>query len=215
MQHILLVLSLMGIFASSANAQTTTIVDLRTGVQPKATYHYAEVFQVRGRWIVPDVGYIDFADAKQYREWFVGAGYNVWVTKRVTITNELYFVLTDGFLSGNTKYIQPWTGIFYTLTPRLGGETVIFPYIPLNDSSRKQWVVERAKLEYALTSLFKVGAGYGAYQFGDSEWQHKPFITGTITPFSGRYGRLEFWYQRLSGDKTQMQVRYKLVHSGK
>ena len=212
---IALVVFFGGFVAPVASAQTTTIIDARVGVTDEspyaATYHLVEVFQFHGRWIVPDVGYIDFADAKHYREWFVGAGYKLLVTKYVTVAEELYFVQAAGPESESAKYLQLWTGVFYTFTSKFGGETAFFPYIPLNRAGRKQWVLERTKLEYAFIPALKVGAGYGAYQLGDELWQHKPFVTTTLAPVGGKFGSLELWYQWLPDGKGQVQIRYEVV----
>jgi hypothetical protein len=35
--------------------------------------HFTEVFQVRRKWIYPDIGYVDFGH-NNYREFFVGGG---------------------------------------------------------------------------------------------------------------------------------------------
>jgi len=212
---IMIVVGIPLVLLDTASAQTKTVVDARMGVQgDKATYHLVEAFQVRGRWIVPDIGYIDFADS-DYREWFIGAGYRTLVTDRVIIANEVYFVESAGPDSRGARYLQLWTGVFYDFTSKLGGEAVFFPYIPLNDSGRKQWVIERAKLEYTIISWMKSGAGYGAYRFDDKKWEHKPFVTVTVTPFSGKFGSLELWYQKLPEGKSQAQLRYKLVHINK
>ena len=214
MQRVVAALFLFCFAPCVVNAQTTNILDLRVGLKDQATYRLFEVFQIRGRWIAPDVGYIDFADARNYREWFIGAGYKPLISKYLTIANELYFVQAAGKASGNARYLQPWTGLFYTFTPKLGGEAAFFPYIPLDDAGRKQWVVERVKLEYAISSVLKAGAGYGAYQFGDNAWQNKPFLTTTITPAQGKFGGLELWLQKLPGGKVQAQFRYELVRTG-
>jgi len=90
--------------------------------------------------------------------------------------------------------------------PKLGGEVVYFPYLPLNKAGRMQHVLERAKLEYSFKH-FKAGGGYGAYQFGDSPWQNKPFITSTLK--CGRFGNLELWLQKMPRGNPQVQVRYE------
>ena len=203
------------VLVSLVSAQTTTIADARIGISNTTTYRYVEVFQVEGRWIFPDIGYIDFADAKRYGEWFVGAGFKSVMTKHVTVAHEVYFVRSVGSASGDAKYTQVWTGIFYTFTDKLGGEAAFFPYIPLNSAATKQWVVERIKLEYSFTPAFKAGAGYGAYQFGNGEWQNRPFITTTVTPAGGKFGSFELWYQKLPNGKSQIQVRYELAHVSK
>jgi hypothetical protein len=195
-------------------AQTTTIAYYRMGVGEETTYHYAQSFQVRDRWIAPDVGYIDFARTAEYREWFVGGGYKLLKTKHVTVAGELYFVQAAGPASAGAKYVEPFTGTFYTFTPRWSGETVILFYVPLDNAGLKQVVLERTKIEYGFAPAFKLGVGYGAYQAGDEEWQNKPFITATLRPFGGKFGSFELWLQKLPGDKSQVQIRYELVHVG-
>lgn len=91
----------------------------------------------------------------------------------------------------------------------------MFPYLPLSGAGNRQWVIERAKLEYALSHALKIGVGYGGYQFGGQPWQHKPFATATITPVHGKLGSLELWLQKLPHGKAQVQIRYELVHIGK
>ena len=190
------------------------IVDVRTGVRPERTYNLVEGFLVHNRLIVPDVGYIDFGDGKNYREWFAGGGYKVFASKNLTVIEEVYIAFASGPESGGAVYFWPWTGINFTLSPKLGGEAVIFPYIPLNKAGTGQWVVERIKLEYTLSPLFKFGGGYGAYQFGDDRWQHRPFITATITPFGGKFGSFEAWLQKFA-DGAQIQGRYEIAITSK
>src|SRR3989344_3890479 len=134
---------------STVMAQDTeTFVIGRTGVRDdaKTTYHIVEVFQQRGRWIFPDVGYIDFADPKQYREFFVGAGAVLFTSKHITIIEEVYLDKAAGPASGNALYFQPWTLVVFNLAPKLSGEAVYFLYLPLNKAARIQHVIERVKL---------------------------------------------------------------------
>jgi len=49
------------------------------------------MFQTHGKWIVPDVGYIDFGTGN-YRELFFGAGRTLYDGKKLMMTEELYFV---------------------------------------------------------------------------------------------------------------------------
>lgn len=192
------------------NAQTKTIVDLRLGMRDAATYHYVEVFQVRDRWIFPDIGYVDFGSDK-YREFFTGGGRKPFVSKPITIIEELYFEQA----TGPARWLVPWTLVSYNLTPKLGGEAVYFTYLPLNQAGRIQQVIDHATLQYSFFPSFKAGAGYGAYQFGSDQWQHKPFVTATLTPSQGKFGSFEFWVQKLSGGGTQAQFRYKIAISSK
>ena len=191
---------------------TTTIFVARTGMrldEPyRGTYHYLELFQLRGKWIYPDVGYIDFATGN-YRELFVGAGRTLYDGKKLMVAGELYFVQAVGPAAKSARYLWPWTLVQVRFTPKFSNETVYFPYLPLNSSARIQHVLERSKFEYAFNKTLKVGAGYGGYKFGDTEWQHKPFITTTV---STRAGAFEFWLQRMPGG-AQVQLRYTLVHA--
>ena len=195
----------------ASTAPTTTIFVARTGQRldsPRiGTYHYLELFQLRGKWIFPDVGYIDFAQGN-YREVFVGAGRTLHDSKRVTLAEELYFVQALGPAAKNARYLQTWTMLQIRFTPKFTSETVYFPYLPLNHSARIQHVIERSKFEYTLKKSWKLGVGYGGYKFGSAEWQHKPFLTTTV---STRAGDFEFWLQKMPGG-AQVQLRYKLVH---
>ena len=100
---------------------------------------------------------------------------------------------------------MPWSYIGYRLTPRLGGETSYFPYLPINKAGRIQHVLERAKLEYDFKRV-KLGGGYAAYRYGNDSWQNKPFVTTTLK--AGYLGNVEFWLQRMPVNQVQLQVRY-------
>ena len=94
------------LMANVASAQdqpsTQTFVVVRVGTNGGA-YHYAEVFQQRGKWIFPDVGYIDFDQAKQYREYFVGAGAVLFSSKHLTVIEEGYLDKAAGPSSGGVE----------------------------------------------------------------------------------------------------------------
>lgn len=205
------VVASVSLTCGTAMAQDTqTFVIGRTGVgdDAKTTYRIVEVFQQRGRWIFPDVGYIDFADPKQYREYFVGAGAVLFTSKRITIIEEGYLDKAAGPASGDALYFQPWTLVAISITPKLGAEVVYFPYLPLNKAARIQHVLERAKLEYDFKHV-KVGGGYAAYQYGEGPWSNRPFVSTTLK--GGKLGDLELWLQRMPGDHVQVQVRYAKI----
>lgn len=176
----------------------------RLGMQNAVNLRYSEFYQQRGRWIGPDVLYVDFGKGN-YREMFVGGG-KVWVqTKRFGLTHEDYFGQTSGSASGNASYVLPWTKVDYRVSSRLSGNTVYFFYIPLNQSAYFHQSIERAKLEYEF-KRFKLGAGYGGSKASDKTWQHKPMLTTTFK--CGKFGNVEFWLQRLPGNHAQVQIRY-------
>jgi hypothetical protein len=193
---------------ATARAQEASAVDTcviaRTATDQGA-YHYAQVFQQRGKWIYPDVGYIDFNHSGEYREVWVGAGGVLLNTTHLIVVGEGYINKVLGSASVGALYLQPWMLVAYNLTPKLGGQVVYFPYLPLNGAGRVRHVLERAKLEYDF-GHFKLGGGYGGDRFGDGDWQSKPFVTATIKP--GPIGAVELWLQHLPGNRSTVQVRY-------
>ena len=204
-----LVFSLVIVCATSAcadvaSAQTETVVLLRTATD-RGNYHYAEVFQERGRWIVADVAYIDFNHPGDYREVFFGAGGEIVRTDRLTVVEEGLLDKSDGRFSGGELFLLPWTLVSYRFSKNVSSETVYFPYLPLTSGGRVQHLLERAKVEYSFTHV-KVGGGYAAYRFGDAPWLHKPFVTATLK--AGRFGNVELWLQRLPGNHATIQIRY-------
>ena len=196
----------------STSKATTTIVIARTGIRLDAphvgTYHYVEVIRSPGRWIYPDVGYLDFA-TNAYRELFAGGGLALRDSKRMTLIQELFFDQAFGPAARSARYLVPWTMLQIRFTPKFASETVYFPYVPLNRAARIQHILERAKVEYAIKRPWKSGVGYGGYQYGDLPWQHRPFLTTTL---STRVGAFEFWLQRMPRG-AQVQFRYLLVHT--
>jgi len=193
---------------------TTTIVVARTGLRTDAphtgTYHLLEVLQFRGRWIFPDVGYIDFANNK-YREIFGGVGQTLYNGEKLMVAEILYYTQAVGPAAKSAMYLQPWTQVRFHFTRKFSNETVYFPYLPLNKAARVQHVLERTKFEYTLNKTWKVGAGYSGYKYGDDQWQNKPLITTTLS--TKKEGALEFWLQKVPGG-GQIQIRYTLVHGG-
>lgn len=196
--------------ALPVSSPTVTLLIARTGLQTEAphvaTYHFAEFLQSRGKWVYPDIGYIDFGH-NQYREIFGGGGRTLWDEKLATVTQELYFDQATGPAAKSARYIQPWTLVDVRLRPRFTGEVCYFTYLPLNRSARIQYVLERAKMEYEINRAWKIGGGYAGYKYGDNQWQNKPLLTTTV---STRAGAFEFWVQKLPGG-GQIQFRYQLV----
>jgi hypothetical protein len=192
--------------------ETDTYVVARMGMQNAATYHYVESWQSRGKWIFPDVYYIDFGKSN-YHEAAIGAGYMPIVKKHIVVAEELYLDQSMGSGSGNATFLVPWTYIGFSIPKtKLAGETVYLPYLPLQKSGRLQHVLERAKLEYDFKH-FKLGAGYGGYQYGDDKWQNKPFVTTTVK--AGKFGSLEFWLQKMPTNYAQVQIRYTVGFQSK
>src|SRR5947209_794392 len=103
------------------------IVDLRTGFRPERTYNLVEAFFIHDRRLGPDIGYIDFGNGGNYREWFVGGGFKSLVSKHLTVVNEAYIAFASGPSSGGARYFWPWTGMFFSLSSKVSGEAVFFP----------------------------------------------------------------------------------------
>lgn len=212
-----LVTTLLFVCDSNAKAQspgngTTTMFFARSGESLDSphveTYHYVELLQLRGKWTIPDLGYIDFGH-RNYQELFLGAGRTLLDSKRATLIEELYFVQAVGSAAESARYLWPWTMLQLRLTTKLTSETLYFPYIPLNASGRIQHVLERSKLEYGIHKDWKIGAGYAGYKFANLPWQQMPFIATTI---STRVGAFELWLQKRQNG-GQIQLRYALIHS--
>src|SRR2546428_943681 len=118
---------------SPAAPETTTVVLAREGQRlsspSSSTMHYLEGFQVRQRWVLPDVGYIDFGHS-DYREVFMGGGYTLLDGKHVSLIEEGLFIQASGSAANQARYVMPWTMLQYRATDKIGGEVVYFPYIP-------------------------------------------------------------------------------------
>jgi hypothetical protein len=195
--------SILLLCADDARAQSTVVI-ARIACNDVTTQRFAEVFHQTGDWVFPDVGYVDFGTA-DYREFFVGVGRTIVNSPKMTVIGEVYYQHPAGSASQGARYLVPWGLVHYRPRPRISGEAVYFPYLPLSGGATLQHVVERAKLEYSW-SRFKAGGGYGAYQRRGNEWEHKPFVTFTVTPRA--IGDIEVWLQRATGGGVQVQLRY-------
>lgn len=194
-----------------ASAPTTTFFLARTAQRLDAsfagTFHYLEFFQVRNRWIYPDIGYVDFAHSN-YREFFVGGGRTLIENKWAAWDLELLYDQATGPAAGSAAYLQPFTILRLFFTPKISGEAEYFAYLPLNDSAKFHNVLERTKIEYAVKKRWKIGAGYAGVNRLGTAWQNKPFITTTISTEAGAF---ELWLQRIPNG-AQAELRYRLVH---
>jgi hypothetical protein len=184
-----------------------TVVLLRTATA-EGTYHFAEAIHQRGKLVVLDVGYIDFDDPKLYRELWIGSGVTPFAGSKGFLTVEGLLTKAFGAQANGALFLQPYLLGIYRMAPRVPFEASYLGYVPLNNNSRAQHLLERAKLEYDF-SRFKVGGGYSAYKFGDLAWNHKPFITATLK--AGTAGNFEVWLQRVPVDgnsELAVQLRY-------
>jgi hypothetical protein len=176
----------------------------RLGMRNFATQRYTQFYQQRGRWIGPDVLYVDFGRTN-YREMFIGGGRVLVKAKRFGLTHEDYIGQASGSASKDARYVLPWTRVDYKVNSRVSGNTVYFFYLPLNRGAYFHQAIERAKMEYDFKK-FKIGAGYGGSKASGKSWQNKPMLTTTIK--AGKFGSVEFWLQRLPGNHVQVQIRY-------
>ena len=193
---------------------TTTLFFARTGeslVGPyTATIHYLEFLQIRNRWILPDIGYINLGH-DNYHEWFIGGGRTLIENKYVSFDQELLYLGTAGSAAAGAKYLQPWSMLRVRFTPKLTNETVYFPYFPLNKAAKFHQVIERSKFEYGVKRRWKVGAGYAGVQLPNAGWIHKPMLTTTL---STKAGAFELWLQKIPGG-AGLEFRYALVHTSR
>jgi hypothetical protein len=204
-----LICATLSLCAAAPAAGQATVVLARVAVKDAVTYRFAEVFhESADGWIFPDIGYVDFG-GDQYREFFAGFGRTLVRRSNVTVVSELYYLQAAGPASAGAKYVLPWIMVAGRPSPRVRGEAVYCPYLPLTSGAQVQHVLDRAKLEYALQPYLRVGGGYAAYQTRGVAWQNKPFLTMTVAP--PRVGEFEFWLQRLPDRGAQVHVRYQLV----
>ncbi len=196
---------------SEESHPVTDFYILRTGEQIQAphivTYRVAEWAQQRGRWILPDFGYYDTGYGKD-QLWFTGAGADLTRSKHFDWEQEIYFAQEAGPESTNKRSLWIWPVFDVRFRPRLTGEFVPYPTIPLDRAEKAGFAVDRAKIEYAATYHWKAGLGYaGCSEAGG--WKNSPFLT---TSRATRVGKFEFWLERISGG-AQVQLRYMLVRS--
>lgn len=96
MRTVLLLVVLVATGIPSAYAQTETTVVARIGIRHSGTtYHLGQVIQVRNDWILPDIGWQDFAK-DDFGEVFIGVGRRTIKTRSFAMTNELYFMANMG-----------------------------------------------------------------------------------------------------------------------
>lgn len=198
-------LAVLLIMTAPAAAQTSTTVLARTATTDAGAYHNVEVTRQHDRWLPISGGYLDFNDAKQYREFYLGAG-------RIFVDNPTVTVAGIGWLdqafgpagNGATSFV-PWVLASARLTPKVTAQANYMYYAPLDDQATSRHVVEHAKVEYDVFRYWRVGAGHSAVKRGTDDMQHKPFITTTF--LLGPLGEVELWYQRLPNDRA-VQVRF-------
>jgi hypothetical protein len=210
----LILLSLLFAFDLSAETVQKPAVDifiLRAGEQLQSphivTYRVAEWAQQRGRWILPDIGYYDTGYGKE-QIWFTGAGADILHTRHMDWEQELYFSQEAGPQSRNRRSLWVWPVLDFRFRPRLTGQFVAYPTIPLDRAQRWGYDVDRSKIEWHASSHWRYGVGYAGGICTARTWQSDPLLTVTRTT---RAGELEVWLQRISGG-AQVQMRYYLVH---
>ena len=96
---------------AAADATTTILVGraaMRTDSPHASTYHLAEFMQLRGAWVYPDIGYVDFGHGN-YRELWIGAGRTLYDSKRASFTAEMFISQAFGPAARSASYLQPWT----------------------------------------------------------------------------------------------------------
>jgi hypothetical protein len=201
-------------FAEPADShQPLSIYIVRTGEQFQAphvlTYRMVEYAQMRGRWIVPDVGYYDGGHAND-TQWFAGVGEELYRGEHLTWTQEIYAVQETGSAAHDQRFLWIWPVLDLRFNPRLAAQAVVYPTVPIDRSAKWGIDVDRAKLEYAVRRNIQAGAGYSSSKCEGVPWKNKPFVTTTLTNKTGAW---ELWLQRVPGG-AQIQLRYQLVNQG-
>ena len=212
---VLLILSILFVVrdlpAQAENPRpVVNIYILRAGEQLQSpnivTYRVAEWEQMRGRWILPDIGYYD-SGYGQDQIWFAGGGADVLHSKHFDWEQEIYILQEAGPESTNKRFLWLWPVLDFRFRPRLTAQVAPYPTLPLNRAQGWSFDIDRAKLEWAATSHWKAGVGYAGGVSPSSACQHRPFLTVTR---STRAGSVEAWLQQYNGG-AQVQLRYSLV----
>jgi hypothetical protein len=170
------------------------------------TYRLGEWEQIRGRWILPDIGYYDTGYGKD-QIWFAGGGAYIVRRPRIEWYQEFYLSQEIGPQSQNRRAFWIWPVVDTQLRPHLSAEIAAYPTIPLDRAQRWGMDVDRAKIEMELTAHWVAGAGYSGGICSTRTWQNDPFVALTRKT---HYGNFEFWMQRIPGG-SQLQMRYSLV----
>jgi hypothetical protein len=198
--------------AEADRPQPINIIILRTAEQLQSphilTYRVAEWEQMRGRWIPFDIGYYDTGYG-QDQMWFAGGGAVLAAHPRFRLEQEFFVLQEAGPQSQNKRTFWLWPVLSLQPTPRLSAQIAAYPTIPLDRAQHKSLDIDRAKLEWSLTTHWRAGAGYSGGFCSGPTWQSEPFLTATR---STRVGSFEVWLQRISGG-AQVQLRYTLVRS--
>jgi hypothetical protein len=174
------------------------------------TYRMFEWSQMRGKWILPDIGYYDNGNGKD-QIWFAGGGADFVRRKHFTWEQEIYLTQEAGEEAHNQRSLWGWTVLDFRLKHRLSGEAVGYPTVPLDRAQGWGYDIDRAKLERAAGRHWLAGVGYAGGLCSGDTWQSKPFVTVTRKT---RAGNFEFWLQSIPGGR-QVQFRYLLIRSNK
>jgi hypothetical protein len=198
---------------SASSNPVTNIVILRGAERLESphvvSYRMVEWEQMRGRWILPDIGYYDSGyGANQL--WLAGGGADLVQHKRFLWEQEVYFAQAAGQGAHNERSLLLWQVLEFNFKHKISGQAVEYPTLPLDRAQRWEFNVDRAKLERTLGERWKAGIGYAGGIGTDRTWQNMPF--GTVTRKT-RAGSFEFWLEKVPGG-SQVQMRYQLVHKG-
>lgn len=191
-------------------SQPVNIYVLRTAEQLGSphvlTYRVVEWEQMRGRWIPFDVGYYDTGYG-QDQMWFAAAGMVPKAGPRFRWEQEFYVLQEAGPQSQNRRAFWIWPVFELQPRRRLSAQIAAYPTIPLDRAQHWSYDIDRAKLEWSVTTHWRAGAGYSGGLCGGTAWRSEPFLTVTR---STRAGSIEFWLQSTPGG-GQVQMRYALV----
>ncbi len=204
-------LTLFAAFSGLSVAQEKPVLDYYARQSMSAQhltggYHYGEVDVRYKNWIVADAFHLDFGNADAYRQLGIGGGRSLVNRKHFGLTEEVYYIHTSGTQSIGEKFILPWTFIGGSISKKWDYQAVFFPYLPLNDKSHVQFVLERARVRYQVTKKIGLIVGTGMLLAGDGSVTGKPLAGFDFQPCK-KSPRFEFWFQTLGTHGSHVQQR--------
>ena len=207
---VFLLLTAMDVGAADVTHPAVNIFILRGGEQlssPRTVaYRLVEWSQMRGKVILPDIGYYDSGYGND-QIWFLGGGADFIQRRHFSWEQEFYVTQEAGPESRNRRSIWVWSVFNFTLPRHSFAQVVTYPSIPLNRAQRVGFDVDRIKVEHRFAPQWLAGIGYAGGICASEDWHNSAFATVTRKT---RAGDFEFWLQRVP-EGGQVQVRYMLI----
>ncbi len=205
---VVLVLSAIPAFAQEATDKPTTTIDFRGGTWKHGEfYEITELVHTRGR-LEPKIAVRLFSsphDERDEKEVTLGFGFELFKGEKYVLSQDVLVSRAWTKTGETATYLQPVVRASVELHEKLWVELMGFPYVPLGHGDL-QWVLERARATYKITSFLGLVGGMGATELPGS-WSHTPLADIVVMPAGGKYGSLEVGYQ------GGLQIRYVVAMS--